>query len=298
MEMFLLAANLLAITGACILAWALFIVRCLIAQLPIRKTSAKWYALAGMILVFILGYFGYVVFFWGEQIAWHDLIVPVIFFLGACFVWLTVKLSLQTVLDVRRMVLLEHENITDPLIGIYNRRYLDRRLDEEVERAQRYALPLSILLLDVDHFKHVNDKYGHQTGDRVLVHLGKLLMESVRKTDEVARYGGEEILIVLPHTPILSAAHMAERIRRHVETHPLLLDQGEEKASTISFTASIGVAALDSATDSSRALVQSADAALYQAKQEGRNRVAIGNAPPEGSTANIENRVSAGGPDA
>ena len=283
--MFLVLANILVVVGACILAGALFIIRRLIVQLPTRKIGSKWYVLAGLILIFIAGYFGYMVFFWGKQEAWHDLIVPGIFFLGACFVWLTATLSLQTVFDVRRMVLLEHENITDPLIGIYNRRHLDRRLGEEVARAQRYAFPLSVLLLDVDHFKHVNDKYGHQAGDRVLAHLGKLLLESVRETDEVARYGGEEMLIMVPHTPVLSAAHLAERIRHYIETHPLLLSNADEKTDTLFFTVSIGVSALDNRVNSSQKLVQSADKALYQAKEQGRNRVVIGKAISEGGEA-------------
>jgi len=136
--------------------------------------------------------------------AWLDLIVPSVFFFGAGFVWLTATLSLHTAIDIRRVTVLEHENITDPLIGIYNRRYLDRRLQEEFIRARRYSLPLSVLLLDIDHFKRVNDAYGHQVGDLVLSYLGKLLLSAIRATDIIARYGGEEILIRSEHNCVFS----------------------------------------------------------------------------------------------
>jgi diguanylate cyclase (GGDEF)-like protein len=99
------------------------------------------------------------------------------------FVWLTTSLSLQTAVDLRRMDLLETENITDPLTKVYNRRYLDRRLEEEVARAERYALKLSVLMLDIDHFKRINDTYGHQGGDVTLSTLGNLLKASLRDVD-------------------------------------------------------------------------------------------------------------------
>ena len=126
---------------------------------------------------------------WGQQTIWPELLIPGIFLFGAIFVWLTIRLSLQTAIDLRRIDLLEAENITDPLTMGYNRRYLDRRLDEEAARAKRYSLDLSVLMIDIDHFKRVNDRYGHQAGDVALYKLSSLLKAALRDLDVVSRYG-------------------------------------------------------------------------------------------------------------
>jgi diguanylate cyclase (GGDEF)-like protein len=266
-------ASVLVIAGACLQAVALIPVRRLIVQLPHGTIRSKWYVMTALIMAFIAGYLGYAGAFWNQHENWQDLLVPAVFFFGAGFVWLTATLSLQTALDVRRMAHLERENITDPLIGIFNRRYLDRRLGEEIARAKRHAIPLSILMLDIDNFKRVNDTYGHQAGDLVLAHVGKLLLEAVRESDVVARYGGEELLVIAPNTPDPLAVTLAERIRHQTETHPLVLDSVSGKQ--IQITVSIGVAALDGNTKTLQKLVQHADEALYRAKQEGRNRVVV-----------------------
>ena len=191
--------------GACILIRSLFLVRNLIAQLSSGSIRHRWYTLAVLIAFFVIGYLSYVIIFWNRQVFWSDLIVPAVFFLGAVFVWLTAILSIQTITDVRRVTLLEQENIMDPLIGIYNRRHLDRCIKKEYACAQHNALPLSVLLIDVDHFKRVNDTHGHQVGDLILKHLGKLLLQVLRSSDIAARYGGEEILIIAPNTTTPSA---------------------------------------------------------------------------------------------
>lgn len=165
-------------------------------------------------------------------------------------------------------------SLTDPLTGLYNRRYLEQRLAGEVARAQRHRQALSFLFLDADHFKRVNDTYGHDAGDRVLVHLGSYLKRLLRTSDIAVRYGGEEFAMVLPQTELANAREMAERIRRSVAAHPARLDSGE----AIHVTLSIGVAGIGRqwheppemlATE----LVRLADQAVYAAKQAGRNRV-------------------------
>ncbi|MBI5605350.1 MAG: GGDEF domain-containing protein [Deltaproteobacteria bacterium] len=272
--MFNLLAEGLVINGALILTAALFRVRRLVTQLPSSHVRRQWYGLTVLIIIFLLGYASYALAFWGFHRAWLDLIVPVIFFLGAVFVWLTATLSLQTAIDVRRVTILEYESITDPLIGIYNRRYLDRRLAEEYARAQRHALPLSILLLDIDFFKRINDVHGHQAGDAVLNYLGRLILTAVRASDIVARYGGEEILIITPHTTTVAAAELAERLRQYVESHELVLT-GETGQQKIRITVSIGVASPTLDMNDCQCLVEGADRALYQAKEEGRNRISV-----------------------
>jgi predicted signal transduction protein with EAL and GGDEF domain len=151
----------LVIIGLSIHVATLVPLRRLVAMLPAGSLRNKWFAMTGLILTFIAGYFGYLIVLWGRQNAWHELPIPAIFLFGAIFVWLTIRLSLQTAVDLRRINVLESENITDPLTKVYNRRYLDRRLQEEIARSTRYSLGLSVLLLDIDHFKRINDTYGH-----------------------------------------------------------------------------------------------------------------------------------------
>ena len=163
---------------------------------------------------------------------------------------------------------------TDPLTGLYNHRYFQETLQQEFLRAKRYEKPLSLMVIDLDHFKNFNDTYGHLIGDKVLVHVGKLFIRSVRdKIDTVARYGGEEFVVVLPETPLDGAEVFAERIRRAVESEPLLHEDQRLK-----ITLSIGVACTASTVcDKASSLIQAADNALYTAKEEGRNRVRVYN---------------------
>ena len=153
---------------------------------------------------------------------------------------------------------------TDGLTGLKNHRAFQERLAMETERARRYGLPLSIALLDVDHFKQYNDTYGHPAGDAVLRTVAACLQSSVREADQVARYGGEEFALILPHTPADAALLVAERCRRAIESaawpdRPV--------------TASVGVAALTPALAGPADLLVAADQALYRSKREGRNRI-------------------------
>jgi diguanylate cyclase (GGDEF)-like protein len=268
-------AQSFVIVGVCVLTRAFILVRQLIEQLPSGSMRHKWSILKALIAFFMVGYLSYAIALWGRQMIWLDIVVPGIFFFGSGFVWLTVTLSLQTAADLRRVILLEHENITDPLIGIFNRRHLNRRLEEEVDRARRYKTPLSVLLLDIDHFKLVNDSYGHQVGDFVLNYLGKLLLQVIRPSDIAARYGGEEIMIIAPNTTISSANVLAERLRQHIETHELVVTNDSSQPIKIHITVSVGVACQCQENTDSLRLVKDADEALYRAKREGRNRTII-----------------------
>jgi diguanylate cyclase (GGDEF)-like protein len=263
------------IAGVCVLIGALLPMRQIIIQLPSGQVRRRWYLLTLFIFIFIFGYIGYATAFWNHATTWSDLIVPAVFISGACFVWLTTTLFLQTANDIRRLTILEQENISDPLIGIYNRRFLDRRLEEECARARRYSLPLSVMLIDIDHFKRINDANGHQVGDQVLSFLGKLLLQVIRDSDIAARYGGDEILIITPNTSASLAGVLAERLRQHVETHELTLTKLFKNPLQIRITVSIGVASLSQEATECQRLIQNADEALYRAKQEGRNRVVI-----------------------
>jgi two-component system, cell cycle response regulator len=167
-----------------------------------------------------------------------------------------------------------HENmmssaLRDGLTKLFNKRYLLDRLDSELKFAQRHETALSLLMLDVDHFKTINDGHGHLAGDAVLAHLAETLTRAVRNEDVIARFGGEEIAIVLRAIGIEPALHMAERLRRHVE-QTLVPFQGQALKATVS----IGVAGFPStASKTTDELLEAADQALYRAKHAGRNKV-------------------------
>jgi diguanylate cyclase (GGDEF)-like protein len=271
--MLIIIANLLVFGGAAILVHSTFTIRRLVEQLPSGQMRQRWRVLNLLTVLFIAGYLGYALAFWNWTPGLADLLVPLIFFFGATFVWLTTRLSLQTTLDIRRVALLEQENITDPLIGIYNRRYLERRLEQEIQIARRHSLPLAVLMLDIDHFKRVNDTFGHPVGDQVLSYLGKLVLGAVRESDIVCRYGGEELLVIAVQTTPAAAAALAERLRQHIEAHALVLSSAEGIRQELHITISIGAASLEPGISEYPELVQRADQALYQAKQSGRNRV-------------------------
>ena len=268
-----LLAKCLIVAGALILICALVPVSQLIGRLPVGTLRNRWYAMTALIVLFILGYLGYVIVSWNQNSHLIDLLVPAVFFAGACFVWLTAILSLQTAMDVMRISLLERETFTDPLTGVFNRRYLDRRLTEEFATASRYGLPLSVLLLDLDHFKQINDEHGHQIGDQVLIAAGKIIASELRASDILARYGGEEFLVIAPHTALLKAAEQAERLRKRIEDHDFRLQTESGKVVRLRLTISIGVASYGDGIDNVDRLVHAADENLYRAKREGRNRV-------------------------
>jgi diguanylate cyclase (GGDEF)-like protein len=161
----------------------------------------------------------------------------------------------------------------DDLTQLCNRRYFFERFNQEMERAKRYQRPLSCLILDIDHFKQVNDTYGHLSGDQVLVDIAQILRNNCRQSDLAGRYGGEELIILLPETDSPGAMIIAERIREMIEQHQTVDDRGE----IIRVTVSMGVASLTGLElekmDKNERIVQYADDALLRAKKDGRNRI-------------------------
>lgn len=157
----------------------------------------------------------------------------------------------------------------DGLTGLYNHRTFYALLEDELARAIRFDRPVSLLMLDIDHFKRVNDVHGHLAGDAVLKGLSELLGRRARAIDRVCRYGGEEITVILPEINLDAAVNVAERLRARVEAQPFDVNAG----APLHITVSIGVASFPAHADSAQALVAAADAALYAAKQGGRNRI-------------------------
>jgi diguanylate cyclase (GGDEF)-like protein len=195
--------------------------------------------------------------------AWPD-------FIGA-FVYLTLTLTFQ--LTLLALVIsglvadLRSSSRRDGLTGLMNRRALDEALADEEHRAQRLEAPFAVLMVDADHFKSINDCFGHAAGDRALQHLAALMAAQMRDIDRLGRYGGEEFLVLLPGTDLPQAEVVAGRLRERVEAVPLMWQQAPLK-----LTVSIGIAAWAGADDALASVLARADAALYSAKRAGRNR--------------------------
>jgi diguanylate cyclase (GGDEF)-like protein len=176
-------------------------------------------------------------------------------------------LSIENV-DLHETV--QQQAVTDELTGLYNVRQFHARLESEIDRAERFGTPLSLVMLDIDKFKSVNDTYGHQQGDRVLVEVARVLRRLSRDVDLPARYGGEEMAVILPQTDLGGAEQGAERMRAAIEGMQI---QRLDGGGLLAITASFGVASFPSQATDKTALIAAADAALYRAKRAGRNRV-------------------------
>lgn len=170
---------------------------------------------------------------------------------------------------------LEDEAIRDSLTGLYNRRYLDETLDRELARAKREGFAISLAMIDLDHFKQVNDTYGHKAGDEVLKSVGELLQSKAREGDIPCRYGGEEFALVLPRMPIEIARERAESWREAFSRKKILFDQVEIRS-----TMSIGLAAFPEHATTAGSLLGRADKALYKAKSSGRNLLMVADNTP------------------
>lgn len=177
-------------------------------------------------------------------------------------------LDLKNALLEKKNQALEQLAISDQLTGLFNRRYFDEKLNEYSNLMMRIEQPLSCLMADIDHFKNLNDTYGHQAGDQVLAAIARILRDSSRKTDICARYGGEEFIMLLPNTTSENAFLHAEEIRLKIQDSSIRFD-----SKSLRVTLSIGVGVGEKESDLFEALVKTADRALYRAKESGRNRV-------------------------
>jgi diguanylate cyclase (GGDEF)-like protein len=161
---------------------------------------------------------------------------------------------------------------TDSLTGVWNRRYLLMIAEQEIKRTQRYYLPFAVLLIDIDFFKRINDTFGHNIGDEVIIFMTKTVLCYLRQVDSFGRFGGEEFVVLLPETDINAAIIVAERIRENIESQYIFV--GGKK---VSITVSIGVSSYKFGDKTIDTIIQRADKALYQAKNQGRNRVIADN---------------------
>jgi diguanylate cyclase (GGDEF)-like protein len=187
-----------------------------------------------------------------------------------CFFELSANSAYKTIQEIREkekahLIALEKLSVTDQLTGLRNRRYFDDHFAIERKRAKRYNKALSLIMIDIDHFKKINDAYGHQVGDSVLQAFSNLLQENVRPSDTISRWGGEEFIILLPSTSSENAIVVAQKIQSAVNLYHF--------SEVGNLTASFGVSNVEPNSNSNRDSVNQADQALYEAKKQGRNRV-------------------------
>lgn len=180
---------------------------------------------------------------------------------------------LQQDITTKKRIMVELERLArvDSLTGLYNRRYFMERLRFELNRSKRYRSPLTLLMVDLDHFKHINDTYGHVFGDRVLEHIGQLIDQLMRNSDIAGRYGGEELIIALPNTPLSGGKVFAERLRTYLNQKEFTVIDGRK----FRVTCSIGIACYREEIGSMDHFFSLADEALYDAKKNGRNRIEV-----------------------
>jgi diguanylate cyclase (GGDEF)-like protein len=185
---------------------------------------------------------------------------------------LLMRLVDQAALTIERTTLYQKMAelvVTDDLTKLFNTRYLNRTIETEIQRSNRYKTSVSLIFIDIDYFKNINDQHGHLIGSKILVELGQLIIKCLRSIDIVARYGGDEFVVVLPQTPPQAAAQIAERIRKSVEQNTFLKKEGY----ALKMTASFGVASYPESAKTKEDLIRLADEAMYRVKNTTRNGV-------------------------
>jgi two-component system cell cycle response regulator len=267
-------AVLMVGAGVLLLIAALPTARRLVFELPAGRMRRQWSLLAATMLLGVLGNTAYLVAWWGNHHAVADLLVPLLFLAAAVFAMVSTRLSLATIMAVRRLTTLERKDVNDALTGMHSREYLYSRMHEELIRADRHGLPVSVLLLEMDEFQNINKTYGNAVGDQILTEIGRIIGETVRESDLLVRYSGEEMAVLATHTQPEAAMGLAERLRRGIEVgarKALREAQGAKRDITVS----IGVAGRAEGKGAARApeeIFLLAEQALAKAQGAGGNR--------------------------
>ena len=255
-----------------LLAGALFRSFRVFSEVPAGPTLVRWRWRAGLLGLALLGVLlSFNSLSEPPQSLWH-LLLPLVLILQAGLVFLLVRDYLALVAQMRRVSLQDRTGLTDALTGLRNRSYLDKRMEEEMSRSQRHGLAVSLILLDVDDFASINRAHGHEVGDQVLSEIGDILAKSLRTSDVLVRYAGEEMAILATDTAPQAACAVAERLRRDVEVgarKALREAQGARRTITVS----AGVAGIDAGVKTVVDLFSCAEKALDRAKKDGKNRV-------------------------
>ena len=180
---------------------------------------------------------------------------------------------------------LRKQVVTDPLTGLFNVRHFRKSLEHELERTRRTGMTTALIMVDLDHFKNINDTWGHESGNQVLQTVAQLLQDQTRKLDICCRYGGEEFAVILPSTELMLARQVAERCLNSLRETVIPLDETD-----LQVAASIGVAVADNSAQTAESLIENADECMYEAKRGGRNQVVSKRPQPSESAVSADER--------
>ncbi|WP_301378235.1 MULTISPECIES: GGDEF domain-containing protein [Thalassolituus] len=183
------------------------------------------------------------------------------------------------------VTILRKQVVTDPLTGLFNVRHFRKSLEHELERTRRTGMTTALIMVDLDHFKNINDTWGHESGNQVLQTVAQLLQDQTRKLDICCRYGGEEFAVILPSTELMLARQVAERCLNALRETVIPLDETD-----LQVTASIGVAVADNSAKTAESLIENADECMYEAKRGGRNQVVSKRPQPSESAVSADER--------
>ena len=265
----LVVQSILTISIGLLLA-ALFPIRWICAMLPRGRARSTWRFMGILILLFAVGVAVFLGINSTEGPDHHeDWFVSLVFLAASIFVLTVCTLALHTAKDLSRIAELEFAAIVDSTTELFNRRHVMALLDAQCQHSSKHNSPFSILMLDIDNFKAINDTFGHRVGDIVLQQLGRVISRVIPDSRYIGRYGGEEFLVILPQSSSSEAWSVAERVRAAVESTVIAC----EDRSISSPTVSIGIATAFGWKETSEDLIEIADGALYSAKAAGRNCV-------------------------
>ncbi|MGH1537935.1 MAG: GGDEF domain-containing protein [Gammaproteobacteria bacterium] len=270
--MFLLA-NILLLSGICLYAASLITVQQLVKRLPLGEVRNNWKILSFFIVGFIVGYASYMVMLGMGKVGLSSITYPAICFAASAFVLLLCFLTYQTTRDIGEAIAMDQASIIDPILDIYNRRYFDRRIDEETQRSRRYNQPLSIILFEIDQLESIIKKQGPLVGDVILRKVSDFLVGAVRSSDIAARFDDHKIVVATTQTKPDMAIMLADRLRGEIEKMEMLPSGEANAADTMQVTVTAGVSCVEDRIKSGFDLTDVAEKAMKRANTEGRNRV-------------------------
>ncbi len=270
--MFLLA-NILILCGISCFAASLFTIQHLIKKLPLGKVRNNWQILSFFIVGFIVGLSVYQVMMWTGKVELASITFPAVSLAVAAFVLLLCFLTYQTTRDIREAIAMDQASIIDPILDIYNRRYFDRRIDEETQRSRRYKLPLSLILFDIDDYSSVKDNHGKLVAEVVLRKVSDYVVNTVRSSDIVARFDEHKIVVGTTQTDEEMAKVLADRLRSEIAKLDVLPQHDQENTTALQITVSAGVSSVLDSVKTGFDLVDITEKALQQANKLGPNNV-------------------------
>jgi len=261
------------LSGIFLYAASIFTVQQLVKKLPLGEVRNNWKVLSFFIVGFAVGYAAYMFMLWSGKVNFTGITYPAVCFAASAFVLLLCFLTYQTTRDIGEAIAMDQASIIDPVLDIYNRRYFDRRIDEETQRSRRYNQPLSIILFEVDELESIVKKQGKLVGDVVLRKVSDYLVGSVRASDIVARYDEQRIVVATTQTEPDMSIMLADRLRGEIEKLEMLPNSDQSTTDALNVTVTAGVSCVEDRIKSGFDLTDVAEKAIKRAESEGRNRV-------------------------